>query len=141
MDSAKLWYRIYDPPSAAQFSDPRGAQMQRDFFTYLANYDDSTNPLGQPQYRLPAAQPLKQVNLLGGRAIEFKAFTAAGQKLRLEIRTAATDPSIGTPYIHIESTGYYGSSAKKIEAVVDRRSKSILNIFDYVIYSGNGALP
>jgi len=37
----------------------------------------------------------------------------------------------------IESVGYYGGVQREITAIVDRPSGNILNIFDYVIYSGS----
>ncbi len=37
----------------------------------------------------------------------------------------------------IESTGYYGGVARKIEATLDRQSGTLYDLFDYVIYKAN----
>lgn len=38
------------------------------------------------------------------------------------------------PYTNISSTGYFGQTAKTIEANIDRQSGSLYDLFDYVIY-------
>lgn len=138
-DEAKLWYRIYDPRNGISINDPRG--LDRDFFTYLAYFNESQNPARNVPELNPFVLPLgsvKSISLLGGQTIKFKAF---GADIRLILQTISPDESLGGPVTHIESTGYYGGTARKLEVAVDRDTKSVIDVFDYVIYSGTDALP
>jgi len=136
---AKLWYRIYDPSNGRNINDPRG--LDRDFFTYLAYFNESQNPARNiPElngFALPRGSA-RTISLLGGQALKFKAF---GADIRLLLQTVRPNEFLGGPVTHIESTGYYGNTARKLEVLVDRNTKSIIDVFDYVIYSGADALP
>jgi len=141
--SAKLWYRLSDPVSTSV--DPRG--LDRKFFTYLASQElnDMNNPgaINWPGVSpLPAGMDNNNFSLFGFGTLKFKAFGDDGSRIKLIIRKrGSADGYIGGPYIYIESTGYYGNTARKIKVTLDRESKSVLDIFDYVIYSGRKALP
>lgn len=151
-DSAKLWYRLSDPEGASQ--DPRG-QLKRDFFTYLAYQQDNLadangnpiNPARRPGSgfnvsALPANTNNNNFSLYNFKTLKFKAFGETGSRIHLIVRTLGnSDSLIGGPKIYIESTGYYGNTARKIKVTLDRESKSVLDIFDYVIYSGDKSLP
>lgn len=148
-DSAKLWYRLSDPEGASQ--DPRG-QLKRDFFTYLAYQQDNlsgVNPARGPSRTdfsgvsaLPADTNNNNFSLYNFKTLKFKAFGETGSRIHLIVRTLGnSDSLIGGPKIYIESTGYYGNTARKIKVTLDRESKSVLDIFDYVIYSGDKSLP
>ncbi|MDD5731576.1 MAG: pilus assembly PilX N-terminal domain-containing protein [Patescibacteria group bacterium] len=56
--------------------------------------------------------------------------------INLNINQTPNSNFIAGTITKIESVGYYGGVARKISATVDRPSGNILNIFDYVIYSG-----
>lgn len=40
------------------------------------------------------------------------------------------------PYTSVQSTGYYGGVTRKLTADIDRRSGTVYDLFDYVIYKG-----
>lgn len=139
-----LWYRLSDPIKPGQI-DPTG--QSRDFFTFLSYFDPANNST-DPRFTQTGMVIFRNGSNLTTRtakSLKFKAFIAdtingrAGTNFRIRIRI--TSGVIGGPETHIESTGYYGNTAKKIEVTVDRESKSIIDIFDYVIYSGSGPLP
>lgn len=145
-----LWYRLSDPDAAHQGQiDPTG--QSREFFTFLNYYnplDDPTlypNPdprFNQPGIRIPRGITGVPLSTRGGRNLKFKAFlpnSPSGAYIKITI--ASTPEAVGGPKTYIESTGHYGDTAKKIEVTVDRESKSIIDVFDYVIYSGDGPLP
>lgn len=142
--NTRLWYRLMDPISTS--TDPRG--LDRKFFTYLAYPQDNTgNPArSRPDFvnvsPLPAGINNNNFSLYGFGTLKFKAFGDSGSRINLTVRKRGNSAGyIGGPDIFIESTGYYGGTARKIKVKVDRESKSILDIFDYVIYSGRKDLP
>lgn len=67
--------------------------------------------------------------MVGGSAI---ASTVPGIKL-----TGITGNNFGGPVTKIESIGYFGGVQRKIVADVNRVSGQVLNIMDFVIYSGS----
>ena len=140
MESAKLWYRLYDPDGRA--IDPR--DLEREFFTYLAYFDeDNENPARtDSKFDSFILKPnvKKRLDTLGFNTIKFKAFGNDSSKIILTVK-ATGGAAIGGPNLYIESTGYHGDTARKLKVTVDRASKSVLDIFDYVIYSGNKPLP
>ena len=141
--NSKLWYRLYDPEGASR--DPRD-DLKRDFFTYLAYYNEGNNPAIRPGAPLENFPPLppntpNPFKTRGFKTIKFKAFGDDNSKIKLIVRSTNDDALIGGPNLYIESTGYYGDTARKLKVTVDRASKSVLDIFDYVIYSGNKPLP
>lgn len=139
-----LWYRLSDPKNLGRI-DPTG--QARDFFTFLSYYDPANNTT-DPRFTQPGMVLLRggsNLSVRSAKSLKFKAFIAntingrSGNNFR--IRITISTGIVGGSETHIESTGYYGSTAKKIEVTVDRESKSIIDIFDYVIYSGAGPLP
>lgn len=138
--STKLWYRLTDPRN--NHADPRG--IDRDFFTYLADHDDNDGIPGIPISLVPPLPEGRRVSLKvhGFQTIKFKVFSK-DERTKVNLRVIPLDPNekIGGPHTYIESTGYYGDTARKIKVKLDRATKSVLDIFDYVIYSPQDPLP
>jgi len=139
--NTKLWYRLDNP--AGVVSDPR--QLGRDFFTYLAypNEDNNRSARNDPYLKNLYLWPNRDVNFntFGFNTLKFKAFGDDNSQIELKVWTTKKNLAIGGPNLYIESTGYYGDTARKLKVTVDRASKSVLDIFDYVIYSDKNPLP
>lgn len=143
-----LWYRLSDPTDPGLI-DP--TKQSRDFFTFLNYYNPSDDPTLNPPFVKHFSQPGIRISrgttgaflsIRSARSLKFKAFisdTLNGAYIKITI--TSTSGAVGGPKTYIESTGHYGDTAKKIEVTVDRESKSIIDVFDYVIYSGDGPLP
>jgi hypothetical protein len=138
-----LWYRLSDPADPSLI-DP--TNQSREFFTFLNLFDTdptTTDPrFSQPGIRISRGTTGAFLSTRSARSLKFKAFisdTLNGAYIKITI--ASTPEAVGGPKTYIESTGHYGDTAKKIEVTVDRESKSIIDVFDYVIYSGDGPLP
>jgi hypothetical protein len=135
-----LWYRLSDPTEQNRIDPtPQG----RDFFTVFSYFNSSDNDNIDPRFA-SFALLRSQTNFLSVRtakSLKFKAFMANSLNDGSYIKVTITSGIIGGPKTYIESTGHYGDTAKKIEVTVDRESKSIIDVFDYVIYSGVGPLP
>ncbi|MFA5926791.1 MAG: pilus assembly PilX N-terminal domain-containing protein [Patescibacteria group bacterium] len=41
------------------------------------------------------------------------------------------------PYTHVESTGYFNGTSRKLTADIDRQSGTLYDLFDYVVYKAN----
>lgn len=54
------------------------------------------------------------------------------------IKIKVDGDSLKGSIIEINSTGYYGGTARKITANIDKSTGNILNIFDFVLYSNTG---
>ena len=136
---AGLWYRLFDPVHPSQI-DPRGES--REFLTIFSSYNNSVNTADDrlEPYTIVNGTT-KAVLTRSARSLKLKAFLpSTDNKIKVKILTNE-GKVIGGPKTYIESTGYYGDTAKKIVATIDRDSKSIIDVFDYVIYSGQGPLP
>lgn len=133
-----LWYRLSDPTNPTLL-DLSG--QNRDFFTILSYYRNPAHYTPRaPFLPINPGQP-NSLSIRTAKALKFKAFlpgSLSGDYIKI---TITTSEMVGGPKTYIESTGHYGDTAKKIEVTVDRENKSIIDVFDYVIYSGRGGLP
>ena len=52
-------------------------------------------------------------------------------------RNNPTDPLLYGPSIIVDSSGYFGGTARHLSASIDRQSGTLYDLFDYVIYEAN----
>ena len=72
-------------------------------------------------------------DLTGVQKIRLKPF--GGSLQSYTITTDNPSAKLDSRYTHIESTGYYGGTKRKLKSILDRRTKSLLSIYDFLIYS------
>jgi hypothetical protein len=78
-------------------------------------------------------QDNEKLNLQGVSKIRIKPFR--GSLESYTITTNEPTAKLDTRYTMIESTGYYGSAKRKLKNILDRKTKSLLSPYDFLLYS------
>ncbi len=71
-------------------------------------------------------------------ATRIRIMSYGGDLSSYSISTGANGELMDSRYTTIESTGYYGSTKRKLQVQVDRQTGTLLRTFDFVLYSGMG---
>lgn len=63
-----------------------------------------------------------------------------GVRYAMKAKEPAGRNLLDTGTTYIESIGYFGSAKRKLVAKIDRKSGTLLGIYDFVLYSGTGSI-
>lgn len=162
----KIWFKDAQIGDLNLFSSGQSSTFEtilKDSIRELSGFTTNT----QLEFRIESDTPgantgleIRTLNPAGGGVTSFNPllssgavgpFTVsvgAGERLLLhafggDIRFAAR-PLATTVFDsgihHVEATGYFGGVKRKLEAIVDRESGTVIGLFDYTVFSGSGSL-
>ena len=117
-------------------------------FLEVTALDDTGNPVaaGGTQFPIliPSSRTGQNISSLttsillnsSAKTLRFRPFGADLSRYQLHSPNHSLDSRI----THIESIGYFGASKRKLNLTLDRLSGSIYEVFDFVLFSGNGSI-
>jgi len=135
-----LWFRYF---GGEELDIPVAERISQDFYECISGWggvqvtglSNQVN-VDECDFRLHNGR----VKTYGANNLKIKTFARQvgpdSQEKIIKIKLITSgDDYIGGPFLNIESTGFYKGSKRRIVAEVNRQSKSILDIFDYTLYS------